>query len=355
MATPPLLNMQQLSVEHATGHKVLDLDSLTIQPGELIALLGHNGAGKSTLLQTINLLQPFSGMFYLFGHDVKKSDSTQLRRRCALVFQDNLLLNMSVYDNLACTLRFHDTPRQNIPGRIKQVLQDFGCEHLAQRYATELSGGEAQRVCLARAVIGEPELLLLDEPSSSLDVSTRREVIEKIRLYASAHGITTLLVSHLFTDVLNFAQRALILSNGQIIQDDAPEVVMRRPVDEQVARLVAMDNILPCHYITNNQISLPGNIEVSLLHTPISPISHCCLPGDAIFHYNSRAALPSTGLICFEAIVERIYPGIGSQRLTLNVNGSPYHARVPRSALDTTDLLHTCQRFAFHRDELHVI
>ena len=353
--TPPLLEMRRLCVEHTTGHKVLNIDALTIGPGELIALLGHNGAGKSTLLQTINLLQSFSGEFRLFGQDVKRCDPTLLRRRCALVFQDNLLLNMSVYDNLACTLRFHNAARHDIPGRIKRVLQDFGCDHLAKRPAAELSGGEAQRVCLARAVIGKPELLLLDEPSSSLDVSTRREVIEKIRLYASAHDITTLLVSHLFTDVLNFAQRALILSNGKIIQDDAPEVVMRRPVDEQAARLVAMDNILPCHHTAHNQICLPGHIVVSLSNTPVLPISHCCLPGDAIFHYNSGGVLPPTGLICFEAMVERIYPGIGSQRLTLNVNGSLYHARVPRTALDTTDLLHTRQRFAFRRDELHMI
>ncbi|NEQ26693.1 MAG: ABC transporter ATP-binding protein, partial [Microcoleus sp. SIO2G3] len=155
-----VLNMQQVNVDSKKGKNILSIGNFAVRPGELVAVLGPNGAGKSTLLRTINLLQPYRGQMQLFGQDVCYANKTLLRRRSALVFQETLLLNDTVFNNVAKVLEFRGTPANKIKQKIHTALATFGCEHLANRSARSLSGGEAKRVCIACGLVADSELLL---------------------------------------------------------------------------------------------------------------------------------------------------------------------------------------------------
>ena len=153
-------------------------------------------------------MQSYNGEIELFGHSVGNANKTWLRRRSALVFQDTLLLNDTVFNNVAKVLKFRGIPSNQIKQKVHSALATLGCDHLVNRPARLLSGGEAKRVCIACGLVADAELLLLDEPSAFLDIGIRAEIIDKIRQVAQTRGITVILVSHNFTDILNFADRS---------------------------------------------------------------------------------------------------------------------------------------------------
>jgi len=328
-----ILSMQNISVARSGRQKILNIQTLSICRGELIALVGPNGAGKSTLLQTINLLQPYQGNMRLFGEQVHTSSQCLLRRRSAMLFQEALLLGGSVFENVAWPLRFRGISSGEIKTRVHKALTDFGCDHLADRPAKQLSGGEAQRVCIARALVTEPEFLLLDEPFAALDVAMRSAMMEEIRSMAKQRGITVLLVSHNFSDVLYFAERAIALFDGRILQDDRPEILMRRPIDERVARLVGMDNILPCRVEQEGNthfVALSGGIRFAYGGPLVAMPSVCCLPGDALSLWDGQEKAPTNGRVVVEGAIERVMPGIGTCRVLVRLGEMVLSVRLPR-------------------------
>ena len=326
-----VLTMRNIRVNRNGADRVLDIGELTIRQGELLALVGPNGAGKSTLLQTMNLLHDYQGELYLFGIRPDKSNATDLRRRCSLVFQEPLLLDGSVAENIGWPLRFRRQTDAVVKSKVQQALVDFGCEHLAGRSAKCLSGGEAQRVCIARAVATDPELLLLDEPFAALDVAIRSSLIEEIRTVAQRRGITVVLVSHSFSDVLDFAERAVVLAAGRICQDDRPQVLLRRPRDLSVAQLVGMDNILECKIEPKGPICHLGSVEFKLEEAPPAASRYCCLPGDAFFLIDPATEDKKTkaGVVVLDGFVQRITPGIGCWRVVVTANELRFTVRLP--------------------------
>ena len=331
-----VLTMRDIRVSRNGADRVLDIEELTIRQGEVMAVVGPNGAGKSTLLQTINLLHDYRGELSLFGIRPDKSNATDLRRRCSLVFQEALLLEGSVADNVGWPLRFRRFSDTVIKNKVQQALADFGCERLSGRSAKCLSGGEAQRVCIARALATDPELLLLDEPFAALDVAIRSSLIEEIRLVAQRRGITVVLVSHSFSDVLDFAERAVVLAEGRICQDDQPQVLMRRPRELPVAQLVGMDNILECKIETGMNgatVHLAGGISFSPNPNHHHPVTarYCCLPGDAFFLIEPAVEENKTkaGAVIVDGVVRRIIPGIGCWRVVVNVDDLQFSMRLP--------------------------
>ena len=327
-----ILAMNEVAVYRGGKEPVLQIDSFAMKQGELAALVGPNGAGKSTLLQTINLLQPYAGQIRLFGESATTGKARALRRRTAMVFQETLLLEGSVFANVAMPLRFRGMAAGEIQTRVAQALAVFGCAHLAERQAKCLSGGEGQRVCLARALVTEPELLLLDEPFAALDVATRSALLEELRQLAKQKNMAVLLVSHHFSDVLYFADRAVALLEGRILQDDEPERLLRRPVNEKVARLVDMDNLFPC------TLEMVGDQQLLRLSETFSipcdgfagaSPSFCCLPGDGLQLATGEEAALEEDWALLEGEVERVLPGIGACCVLVRAGGLLWKARLP--------------------------
>jgi tungstate transport system ATP-binding protein len=221
------------------GRLVLDVPQLAVREGEVLALMGPNGAGKSMLLQSLGLLQP-AAMDYWFagGRASLPRDGLALRRQMAVVFQEPLLLNARVFDNVALGLRLRDRPRREIEDRVGHWLERLGVAALARRPARALSGGEAQRVSLARALVVLPRLLLLDEPFAGLDALTRGGLVRDLRGVLAGTGTTAVFATHDFLEALVLADRVAVLDQGRVVQLDRPQEVYRRPASSVVHSLV---------------------------------------------------------------------------------------------------------------------
>lgn len=205
---------------------MLAVDELYIAGGEVWGLLGPNGAGKSTLLQVVALLEkPEQGRLYFDGEPViwRRRELLRLRRKLSLVFQEPLLLSTTVYQNVALGLRFRGMGEEEITLRVEGWLKLLGLSHLASRYPWELSGGEARKVSLARALVLEPQLLLLDEPFTGLDVPTRTFFLKELRRIVKDRKITVLFVTHDYTEIPLLADWVAFLSEGRVLSTGRPK------------------------------------------------------------------------------------------------------------------------------------
>ena len=239
-----LLTLRNVTIRHG-DHVVLQSATLEVHPGEVLALIGPNGAGKSTLLRVMGMLQrPDNGMVAFRGLNALNGNSLELRRRIATVFQDPLLLNATVHQNAALGLKLRGIGRAEIDRRLSPWLQRLGIAHLAERSARTLSGGEAQRTSLARALVLEPELLLLDEPFSALDPGSREALLGDFQRIVKETGITTVFVTHDRDEAFTLANRVGVLNQGQLLQLDSCENVFLRPETEAVAEIVGIENRL---------------------------------------------------------------------------------------------------------------
>jgi tungstate transport system ATP-binding protein len=200
------------------GQAILDVPALEVWPHEVLAVVGPNGAGKSTLLQVMALLlAPDAGEVRFRGTVVDaRRDPVLTRRRLAVVFQEPLLFDTSVLANVATGLRLRGVERAATRSRAAAWLERLGIAHLAGRAARTLSAGEARRVSLARALVLEPELLLLDEPFNGLDYPTRQALLAELPPLLAAASTTTVLVTHDPTEAQALATRAIALQAGRI-------------------------------------------------------------------------------------------------------------------------------------------
>lgn len=236
--TDPLLEIHNLQVQRGR-RSVLTVDELTVCKGEVLAIVGPNGAGKSTLLQALaRLLSPQRGEIRFNGKAVQHESDLAYRRRIALVLQDPLLFDMSVFDNVAMGLRFRGFGRNQLTTTVEKWLHSLDITHLRDRRATDLSGGEAQRVSLARALALEPQLLLLDEPFSALDPPTRRRLLSELATVLAETRTTTLLVTHDLHEAAQLGQRiGVILENR--LQQVGTLGALRQSSDVQVRAFMA--------------------------------------------------------------------------------------------------------------------
>ena len=201
--------------------------SLSIAAGEFVALVGASGSGKSTLLKTINrLVEPDSGQVLFEGNDVAGLPLPALRRRVGYVFQSiGLFPHMSVAENIAIGPRL--TGDKLAPERIAQLLQQVDLEaEMATRMPDELSGGQRQRVGVARALAGEPHLLLMDEPFGALDPITRDALGEEVGRLHRDLGLTAIMVTQDMAEALLLADRVLVMDGGHIVADATPAALL---------------------------------------------------------------------------------------------------------------------------------
>jgi tungstate transport system ATP-binding protein len=239
-----LLALRDVTVRHGE-HVALQGFSLEVCFDDVLALIGPNGAGKSTLLRVMGLLQrPDHGDVLLRGQNVLNGNGLELRRRIATVFQEPLLLNAAVYQNAALGLKLRGLNSGEIHRRLAPWLERLGITHLAARSARTLSGGEARRTSLARALVLEPELLLLDEPFSALDPASREVLLRDFQRIVKETGITTVFVTHDRQEAFALANRVGALNQGYLVQLGSRDEVFRHPKTEAVAEIVGIENRL---------------------------------------------------------------------------------------------------------------
>ncbi len=225
------------------GVSVLEIDALDIPRGLVTVVIGPNGSGKSTLLGALQLvLHPARGTLTLDGEPMH-ADPVKTRRRMSAAFQEPLLLSMSVRANVELPLRLRGVDRGRRRELAEHWLERFGIAALARRHARQLSGGEAQRVSLARAFASQPEVLLLDEPFSGVDAPTREGLIEDFAEIVSQTRPTTILVTHDRDEALRLGDHAALLIEGGLRQTGKPSEVFDRPADRAVAQFVGMENV----------------------------------------------------------------------------------------------------------------
>ncbi|WP_078381911.1 methionine ABC transporter ATP-binding protein [Sutcliffiella halmapala] len=197
--------------------------SLTTNKGEIHGIIGASGAGKSTLLRLMNLLEvPDEGEVEVNGQRLTSLSSKELRqarKSIGMIFQHfNLVSNKTVYDNVAVSLELASYPRKKRHSRVVECLQFVGLESLMEKYPAQLSGGQKQRVAIARALANSPQVLLCDEPTSSLDPNTAGEILGVLKNINQQLGVTIVFVSHEMEVIKSICNRVTVMADGEIYE-----------------------------------------------------------------------------------------------------------------------------------------
>jgi ABC-type sulfate/molybdate transport systems ATPase subunit len=307
-------------LRHRRGaREVLAIERLELGAGQRLAVLGPNGAGKTTLLRLLaGLESPTAGSVEIDGTRVTEGD-VELRRRIGYATQRAGLLSTTVQRNVELPLGWRGIERGARRRLALAGLERLGVGHLAARKAAALSGGEAQRVNLARALATEPDLLLLDEPAAGLDPEARQDFLDDLDVALADRTVTVVHVSHRADDAFRTADRVAVLCDGVICQLDTPSALVRRPADATVAKLVGYDNVIPVETDQGGQVVLAG-VRCGLSAHP-SRRATLAAWGAAI-----RMGQPGAGPL--KARVERVSPGPGRWEVVL-LAGETLRAHLP--------------------------
>jgi tungstate transport system ATP-binding protein len=244
MTGAPLLRAENLSAWNERKFRI-DIREIEVRDGETLGIIGHNGAGKTTLLLALaGLKKPESGDMFFRGTRLDYSRIFDYRRHVSMVFQEPLLLNASVFDNVAIGLRIRKMKGRELRDRVDEYCALFGIAHLVKRRAKTLSGGEAQRASLARAMAPRPDLLLLDEPFASLDLPTREALISDFEGILRHTRSTAIFATHDRVEAIRLSNRLAVMNGGAITQTGTPAEVMNNPSDEFVAAFVGVETII---------------------------------------------------------------------------------------------------------------
>ncbi len=238
------INLRSLTKSFGPLVAVNNLD-LELREGELVAFLGPSGCGKTTTLRMIAGFETAdSGEIYLGGREV--SSFPPERRDAGMVFQNYALFpHLTVYENVAFGLQMRKVPKEDIQTRVAEILQKVQLTGMENRLPRQLSGGQQQRTALARALVINPAVLLLDEPLANLDAKLREEMRFYIRNLQQEFGITTVYVTHDQAEALVLADRVAVMRNGVLQQIDVPEQIYQRPRNAWVANFVGIANLIP--------------------------------------------------------------------------------------------------------------
>ena len=224
-----------------SGRMALRNASLSVNKGEILAIIGPSGAGKTTLLRLVNLLiQPTSGLILFNDVNTSGDDKHQrsLRRQMSLVLQYPALFDTTVFNNVALGLKIRGCPETVIKEKVDNMLAVVGLSGFEKRIVKTLSGGEAQRIALARALVTEPKLLLLDEPTSNLDPKNVSIIEDVVRVANTKSQVTVVLATHNLNQAKRLAQRVAFILDGEIVEEGASKEIFEQPKDERTATYV---------------------------------------------------------------------------------------------------------------------
>jgi osmoprotectant transport system ATP-binding protein len=222
--------------------RAVDAISLTVQTGELCVLVGTSGCGKSTTLRMINrLIAHSAGSIRINGRDIEQIDPQQLRRGIGYAIQNTgLFPHWTVARNIAVVPRLLGWPADRIQQRVEELLQllELAPAEFADKYPSQLSGGQAQRVGVARALAGDPDILLMDEPFGALDPITRESLQNELLRIQQKVRKTIVFVTHDMDEALKLANRIVVMDKGRIVQQDSPQALLAQPANAFVENLL---------------------------------------------------------------------------------------------------------------------
>lgn len=332
-----LLALDDIEVRYG-DRAVLRVPALAVYSGEVLALIGPNGAGKSTLLRVMGSLEePTKGKVYFRGTQVDQNNSLSVRRRMASVFQEPLLLHASVYENAALGLKLRGFSRGSTDRRVRPWLERLGIAHLAKRPVRSLSGGEAQRTSLARALALDPELLLLDEPFSALDPPTREALLLELDRILRETDITTVCVTHDRNEAFMLGDRVAVLVSGEILQVGPAAEVFAHPISDQAAQLVGVDTRIPAVVesvtggvariaFNGNRLQLPGDFQ------PGETVLLCLRPEDISLSPPGRLAALADGQNRLAGKIVKVTPWASHYQVVMECGGNRLAAFITRPA-----------------------
>jgi len=339
----PLAALREVRVRYG-DRTVLAVEALTVERGEILALLGPNGAGKSTLLRILTLLEaPAAGEVVFEGTPITAAERPRWRRRLACCFQEPLLLDTTALANAALPLRLRGVPRREAERRALAWLTRLGVAGRADRRAASLSGGEAQRVSLARALALEPELLGLDEPFAPLDPESREPLQEEFLALQRERAMTAVLVTHDRAEALRLGDRVAVLLEGHLAQVGPAAEVFTRPASEAVARLVGADAILEGTVLGSGEglltLDVAGHRVQAVGSLPAGQRALLCLrPEDVTLLPAAEMGRPSSARNNLPARVVRLVPAGPLLRVHLDC-GAPLSALVSRPSATALGLM----------------
>lgn len=322
----PVLTISHLLVER-DGKPFVRVPNLTVYEGECLVLIGPNGSGKTTLLQAIARLIPLKeGSIIFQGNVVTRKNELHYRRRLAMVFQEPLLLDTTVFENVAVGLRFRGMNGRKLEREIRYWLEMFSLHDFQGKRVKDLSSGEAQRVSLARAFAVNPDVLLLDEPFASLDCTRREELMSTLKMILKKTGITVIMATHDRYEALCMAHRLAVLRDGNLVQVDLRDAVLRKPANAYVATFLGIETLLPGEVISANSGVAMVRVGEHILHTVgnVSPgdCVLCCIRPDSVVicrniehgqmsmrnFFQGRIAEISYNGVCYRLLVDCGFP-----------------------------------------------
>lgn len=226
--------------------------NLEVKDQEILGIVGYSGAGKSTLIRLINgLIKPSSGTITIDGtkiHDLKQEDLNRMRYDISMIFQHfNLVGNLTVYQNVKLALTIKKYPKNLIDQKVHQALCLVGLESKIGRYPKELSGGEKQRVGIARAIVNQPKYLLCDEATSALDQKTAFDIVSLLKEIHEKTKITIIFITHQIEIIKDFCERVVVMDNGKIIEDRPTKQLFINPFTETTKSLIKQVIDEPIH------------------------------------------------------------------------------------------------------------
>ena len=302
--------------------------NLEIPEGEYFVLLGRSGSGKTQLLELIaGLSVPDTGEIWIDNQDVTRKKIQE--RPVGLVFQDYAIFpNMTVFGNIAYPLHSRRLKRNEISQRVNGIAEEMNIANLIDRFTQNLSGGELQRVALARTLINSPKLLLLDEPMASIDASLKDDIKRTLR-QLNRNGLTIIHVTHDYREAVSLADRVGVIHNGHIIQEGPPQAVFSKPVNKFVARYAGIRNFFRVKF-TSDGAGWKARCDGNLVFN----ISGGGFPGEGLLMVKSddikiSSSEPLNGFEnCFKGVVREINPSEYGIEITVDA-GEIFYVDLP--------------------------
>ncbi len=287
------------------GKFSVDNIDFEIKDREYFVILGPTGAGKTVILELIaGLISPDTGKIYINNKDMTGYPSN--RRRISMLYQDYMLFpHYTVRKNIAYGLSLRGKEKKQIESKVDTICDAFNISHIKERYPENLSGGEKQRAALARALVCDPQIILLDEPFSSVDIATRQKLIHEIRALHTDRRITFIHVTHDFDEAVSLADRICILNNGKVVQIGKSEEIFRKPVDTFTARFLGARNIFYGDIERKDNASFfkTCNVHISVNTTRTGKCHMIVRPEDIII---SNDRIVSSARNCFKGRIRDV-------------------------------------------------